>query len=363
MRLNKTYLNPQKRTFDIPLILVVSMLVIFGLVSVYDASVIQAYRDFGDSFYYIRWQLIWMVLGVLVAIFFANFDYHKLRSISFLALAGSVLLLLAVFIPGIGTSAGGAHRWLNLNFLTIQPAEVFKLSAVLWLSAIFDKGARLKPLLGLILIVGFIMGFLQKDLGSTAVFVATSLGLYIIAGGSLWRIVLSLPVAVAAFLLLVIFSEYRRKRVLAFLDPFSDPQGFSYHISQILIALGTGGLFGLGLGQSRQKYYLPEVTTDSIFAVIGEELGFLGSMLLIALFIALVIRGFKIADKTTDQFGKILASGLTLWLGIQAIVNLGAISSLLPLTGVPLPFISYGGSALVVNLAAIGILFNISKQT
>jgi cell division protein FtsW len=355
-------LNPQKKTFDLPLLIVVITLVIFGAVLVYDASSVHAYRDFGDSYYYIRAQLIWIVLGSVAALFFANFNYLLLKKFAWPGFLTSIILLLAVFIPGFGTSAGGAHRWLSLGFITIQPAEIMKLSTVLWLATIFEKKAGLKPLLILLAIGGLLLGVLQKDLGSAVVFVAISIILYIVADGSLWQILLAIPLGVVSFAVLILTSSYRQKRILAFLDPFSDPQGFTYHISQVLIGLGSGGFLGLGLGQSRQKFYIPEVTTDSIFAIIGEEFGFIGSLVLISLFAFLIIRGLKIAQSCEDRFGRILAAGITTWLGVQAIINLGAMVALFPLTGVPLPFISYGGSALVVNLAAVGILLNISRR-
>ena len=361
--MRKILLKTQKKTYDIPLLICVLILVILGLIFVYDVSVIQAFRDFGDSYYYIRQQLIWASLGILSASFFATFNYKNLKKFANVIFLFSLILLLGVFIPGLGSSAGGAHRWLDLKFFTIQPAEIVKLSSVIWFATVFDKKISLKPLGIVLAIVAFIMAFLQKDLGSTVVFIITSILIYIVAGGSLWQIFLSIPVLLTAFIVLIITSEYRKKRVLAFLDPFSDPQGFTYHISQVLVALGSGGILGLGLGQSRQKFYIPEVTTDSIFALVGEELGLFGGVLIISLFSFLVIRGFKIAKESGDNFGKILAAGITTWIGAQAIVNLGSMVSLFPLTGVPLPFISYGGSALVVNLTAIGILLNISKKS
>ncbi len=361
MRHKATYLI-QEHSFDLPLLLVVVVLVIFGLIIVYDASVIQALQDFGDGNYYIRAQLIWVVMGVLAGTFFTLFDFKLLQKLSGMLFLSSLGLLLAVFIPGLGTTAGGAHRWLNLGFATIQPAEIIKLTAVIWLSTLFSKKVSLKPVMFLAVLAALVLGVLQKDLGSTIVFVLTVVGLYVAAGGTLWQILLSLPAGGLVFAGLVLTSAYRKARVLAFLNPFADTQGSTYHISQVLIALGSGGWTGLGLGQSRQKFYIPEVTTDSIFGIVGEELGFLGALFLISLFVLLIHRGFKIASRANDPFGKILATGLTLWLGIQAIVNLGSMVSLMPLTGVPLPFISYGGSALVVNLVAIGILLNISKK-
>ncbi len=364
MRARRYPLTTQTKNLDMPLLITVVVLVIFGLVMVYDSSVIQAFKDFKDSYYYIRQQLIWVVLGTLIGAFFSMFDYHLLRKISFPLIGISLLLLLAVFIPGLGVSGGGAHRWLNLGFFTVQPAEIIKLTGAIFLASIFEKKLSIKWFLLFLTTVIFITAVLQKDLGSTIVFTLMAAVMYFVSGAPIWQFLILLPVGLLTFLGLVLTSPYRIKRILAFLDPFSDTQGFTYHIAQVLIALGSGGLFGLGLGQSRQKFeYIPEVTTDSIFAIIGEEIGFVGSLVVLALFALVIYRGFKIARQTDDGFGKILAIGLTSWLGIQIIINLSSMVALLPLTGVPLPFISYGGSALVANLAAIGILLNISKQS
>lgn len=330
---------------------------------VYDASAVQGLSNAKNSLYYIRQQLIWAGLGIGFMIFFARFNYKRFKGLALPLILFSFLLLLAVFIPGLGVAGGGAHRWLSFGGITVQPAEIIKLTGVIFLAALFEKGKRFFPFLVLVGVVSIITAVFQKDLGSTIVFVLTSAAVYFAVGGSLWHFLLALPVGGFAFFLLVTTSAYRSKRILAFLDPFSDPQGFTYHILQVLIALGSGGLFGLGLGHSRQKFsYIPEVSTDSIFGIIGEELGFLGCVFLIGLFLFLLLRGFKIAAMCEDNFGKILALGLTSWLGIQIIVNLSSMTALLPLTGVPLPFISYGGSALVANLTAIGILLNISRQ-
>lgn len=356
-------LKSQQRGFDIVLAVVVSLLLIVGLIMVYDASSIQGLKDFKDSYFYIRQQLIWAAIGIISLIFFAKFDYRKFKFLALPAILVSLILLVGVFIPGLGTSGGGAHRWLKIGSLTIQPAEIIKLTSVIFLAAIFQKKARLFPVLVLVVLVGGITAILQRDLGSTIVYVVTLGMLYLISGGPIWQILVGIPAVVALGFILIFTSGYRSKRVLAFLDPFSDPQGFSYHISQILIALGSGGMFGLGLGQSRQKFeYIPEVTTDSIFGIIGEEFGFFGGLFLVTLFIILVIRGLQISKNCPDNFGRLLAAGLTCWLGIQSVINLSSMVALIPLTGVPLPFISYGGSSLVANLTAIGILLNISKQ-
>lgn len=353
----------QRKTLDFPLLITVGILVIFGLVMVYDASSVQGLRDFGDSYYYIRQQLIWIIIGVASMFFFAGFDYKKFKALSLPLLILSFILLLAVFIPGFGISGGGAHRWLRFGSIQVQPAEIIKLTGIIFLSTLFVKRVRFFPFIILISLVTIITAVLQKDLGSTIVFVTSSTILYFAAEGAIRHLLMILPFGLLALTALIFTSGYRVKRILAFLDPFQDPQGFTYHISQVLIAIGSGGLFGLGLGNSRQKFeYIPEVTTDSIFGVIGEEFGFVGGVTLVILFAVLVLRGIKISQSCTDNFGRILAAGLTSWLGVQTVLNLSSMVALLPLTGVPLPFISYGGSALVANLTAIGILLNISKS-
>lgn len=364
MAFKRVNLQSQKKRMDLPLLFTTGVLVIFGLLIVYDASAINGLKDFKDSLYYIRQQLQWVAVGLISTAFFARFDYRKFKALSVPLLLFSLVLLLGVFIPGLGISGGGAHRWLKIAGITIQPAEIVKLTGVIYLAVLFEKKVRVGPFLLLVIGVGAITAILQKDLGSTIVFVATLTTLYFAAGGAIWHFIVVIPAVVLSLLLLILTSGYRSKRILAFLDPFSDVQGFTYHISQVLIALGTGGLFGLGLGHSRQKFeYIPEVSTDSIFAIIGEELGFAGGVFVILLFAIIILRGFKIAQKCPDNFGKILALGLTSWLGVQVIINLSSMTALLPLTGVPLPFISYGGSALVANLTAVGILLNISKHS
>ncbi len=349
---------------DMIFLVTVIALTFFGLLMVYDASWLQGSRDFKDGYYYIRQQIFWVIIGFASMFIFANFNYTRFKKLSFPLFLISCGLLIAVLIPGLGVVGGGAHRWLKIGPLTIQPAEIVKLTGVLYLATIFEKKVRFLPFLFIVVFVGFITAVLQKDLGSSLVFISTVVILYFAANAPAWHFFVSLPFSVIILWTLITTSSYRSKRILAFLDPFSDPQGYTYHISQILIALGSGGLFGLGLSQSRQKLdYIPEVTTDSIFAIVGEELGLLGCLIVILLFTLIIYRGINIAKKSSDNFGKLLAVGLTSWLGIQVVINLSSMVALLPLTGVPLSFISYGGSALVANLTAAGILINISKSS
>ncbi|MBI4036982.1 putative lipid II flippase FtsW [Candidatus Daviesbacteria bacterium] len=356
--------SSQQTRIDLVLLGIVTFLVAFGLLMVYDASQFEAFNDMGNKYYFFRSQLMWIALGFLALGFFSIFDYHHLKKIAFPALLVSLILLLLVFIPGLGVSAGGAHRWLKIAGFTIQPTEIIKLAAVIFLAALFEKKTKTLPFLILLGIVEIIVGVFQKDLGSAVVFGMMAFGVYFVAGAPLIHFIGLMILGGGGFVSFILMAPYRKQRVLAFLNPFADPQGYSYHISQILIALGSGGWWGLGMGQSRQKFaYIPEVTTDSIFSVVGEEFGFLGGVVLIALIGFLIWRCLKIALGAPDNFGKLLASGLAIWLGMQAVVNLASMVSLVPLTGVPLPFISYGGSALLANLVGIGILLNISKQS
>ncbi len=364
---NFSYSNKEEKTnlfLNLDYTLLVSVLIVtaLGLVMVYDASVVQGYKDYADKYYYIKQQLVWALLGISVMVVASFFKYTNYKKMGLALFLGSFTLLVGVLIPGLGSSAGGAHRWLNLGVITVQPAELIKIASIIFFASLFEKKVRTPFFLGVVTAVVVVVGFLQKDLGTSIVFFLSSLAMYVVAGAKLSFLLTMTPVALGAFILFIATSDYRRQRILAFLDPFADPQGYTYHILQVLIALGTGGFFGLGLGQSRQKFeYIPEVTTDSIFAIIGEEFGFIGATTLIILLSIIVWRGFKIADKCNDRFGKLLAVGLSAWLGIQILINLGAMVSLIPLTGVPLPFISYGGSALLANLAAVGILLNISR--
>lgn len=361
--LTSSSFKERKSKVDMYLLFTVIALTCFGLIMVYDASVVQAFKDYGDKYVYIRQQLLWVLIGFSSLFFFTFFDFARFKKYTRILFFVSLGLLIAVFLPGLGSSGGGAHRWLRIFGFTIQPTEIIKMTSVLYFAHLFEKKKNIKPFYISALLVSALIAIFQKDLGSGIVYFLVSLAMYMVAGAPVSHFFAILPITLLGIIGFVFTSTYRRQRVLAFLDPFADPQGYSYHISQVLIALGSGGFFGVGLGQSRQKFeYIPEVTTDSIFAVIGEELGFLGALILISLFIFLIYRGFKIARQAKDPFKSMLAFGLTAWIGIQTAVNLGAMVSLIPLTGVPLPFISYGGSALLVNLTAIGMILNVSRD-
>lgn len=332
---------------------------------VYNASSFIAFRDFGDKYHYIKDQSVWVLLGFCVLFFFTLFDYKKLFYLAVPLLIGSIMMLIAVLIPGIGITVLGARRWIDLGVVILQPAEFVKLALAIYLASWFshkEKG-RLPAFL---LLLGTIMVLvmLEPDMGTMGIILVESLAVYFLSGANLAVMGMLFPVISILGFILVKLEPYRAQRLATFLNPNQSIDTSSYHVKQILIALGMGGITGVGLGNSLQKYaYLPENTTDSIFAIIAEEVGFVGSTILILLFLLLIWRGFFIAMHSKDVFGKLLAGAITSFLAVQTIVNLGAQTALIPLTGVPLPFISYGGSAMLVDMAAIGILLNISRQS
>ena len=352
------------RKIDVSLLFSVIIITLFGLFMIYDASSFVAFRDFADKYHYIKSQFAWIIFGFAALAFFSYFDYHKLYNLALPVLSGALVLLILVFIPGVGVSLLGAHRWINVRFSLLQPAEFVKLALAIYLAAWFsnkEKGRLAAFLLLMGLVLGLVM--LEPDMGTTAVILAEALIIYFLSGANVLYFSLLVPVLGFLGFLFIKFSPYRAKRLESFLNINSSLDNSSYHVKQILIALGVGGLTGVGLGNSLQKYaYLPETATDSIFAIIAEELGFIGAVALIIFFIFIVFRCFRIAVNARDNFGKLLAGGITTFLAVQTIINLAAQTALLPLTGIPLPFISYGGSALVIDLAAIGIILNISKQ-
>lgn len=347
--------------FDKPLLLVVLGLLFFGVVMVANASVVDATRFFDDKFFFAKRQVFWAIAGVISMLVCLKIDYKIWKKLSLPILLGTLVLLIAVLIPGVGTKVLGAKRWIDLGSFSLQPAELAKFALLTYFSRVFsDKMAIIPFLFPLALVVGLVM--LEPDMGTTMVISALSIIMYFAGGAPIWHFSALIPAGLVG-LMFVLASDYRRERLLTFLNPAADPLGASYHIRQILIALGSGGVFGLGLGQSRQKYlFLPEPATDSIFAIIGEELGFIGGLAVILAFAFIVWRGFSIAAQISDPFGKLLAIGITSWIGIQAFVNLSAMVAIVPLTGVPLPFLSYGGTALILNLTAMGILLSISKS-
>lgn len=364
IRSKKTKVLPTSRGGpDKVLALLVTCLLIFGILMIYNASVLEAYyQGFQDKHHFFKLQLVWLFFGLAVGLPATIIDCRKLKKIAGILMIATIILQLMTRFSGLGVEAHGAQRWLSLGSFQIQPSELAKLTLVIYLAAWLST----KPSLGgFLFLTGVLSGtvILGRDLGTAVVIFLTGLAVYFVSGAPLVHFLIILPLAGLGFLVSVLLAPYRLGRILTFLNPLRDPLGSSYHIVQVLLALGSGGVFGVGLGQSRQKYqFIPAVSTDSIFAVIGEELGFLGGSVLIMAYLLLIWRGLQIAQDQPDDYSQLLAFGITAWLGIQALVNLGAMVALLPLTGVPLPFVSYGGSNLIVSLIGVGLLLNLSRN-
>lgn len=346
------------------LLVTLVMLAAIGILMVYDSSVAIALRDFADPYHFVRDQVKWLCLGFIAFTAFSRIPYETWRRAAVPAMLVTLGLLIAVFIPGLGVRALGAHRWINFRVFILQPAELAKLSMVIYLSAWFatrEKGR----LLAFVLLLGMVVGLviIEPDLGTGITILVTAMCLYFLSGAPITHFLALVPVLALAIGGLAVMQPYRLRRVMTFLNPELDPLGASYQIRQAILALGSGGWFGVGLGKSRQKYeYLPEANTDSIFAILGEETGFIGAVIVVSLLVFLVWRCFKIAKRVNEPFGKLLVLGIGSWIGSQALINIGSMVALFPLTGVPLPLISYGGSNLVITLSALGIVYNVSKK-
>ncbi|NMB56800.1 cell division protein FtsW [Candidatus Beckwithbacteria bacterium] len=348
-----------KQKADFLLIFLLFIITLFGLIMVYDASVVEANQIFADRFHYLKFQGPYFLFGWIILLIVGHIDYHIYKKFISIAFVFNVLLLLLVlFMPPVY----GARRWIDLGISTFQPSETFKTILVIYLATWLDKKRTLAQFF---LLIGFILGLiiLEPDLGTAIVLLASAFILYFVSGADLVKFLFSAVGAGILGLLLIISSPYRMQRLKTFFDYNADSLGSSYHIQQVLIALGSGGLWGLGFGQSIQKYqYLPEASSDSIFAIVGEEVGFAGALILVMVFVIIIYKGIQIAKSAPDKYGQLLALGITSWIGVQFFLNLASMVSLVPLTGVPLPFLSYGGTSLVVCLASMGILLNISKN-
>lgn len=352
--------------------LMAGVLTVAGLVFVYSASFAVGLNDFGDVNFFIMRQLIGASLGAVVMLALARIDYHWLGRMSPLILLAALAGLALVLIPGVGYDANGARRWLALGPLPpVQPSEFAKLAMVIYIAAwLAAKGDQVKNLslgvLPFVLMVGLVGGLimLEPDMGTFLVIVMTTGIMFFVAGAALTHIVTLIGAGVAGSILLISVESYRSDRFLAFLDPNRDPTGSGFQILQLLVALGSGGLRGIGIGESRQKFfYIPGAHTDGIFAIVGEELGFIGAIVVLLLFAALIARGLRTAHTARDDFGNLLAVGITSWIAVQTVINIAGITRALPLTGIPLPFLSYGNSALIATLAAMGVLLSVSRYT
>ncbi|ASN07394.1 stage V sporulation protein E [Virgibacillus necropolis] len=350
--------------------LVITLLII-GVIMVFSSSYVMADYNFGDKFFYLKRQLLFVVVGIAAMVFFMMTPYGFWKKYSKLILLGCFVLLGLVLIPGVGLVRNGAQSWIGVGAFSIQPSEFTKLGLIMFLSTYLTYNQKYitsfkKGFFPSIILVftafGLIM--LQPDLGTGVVLVLTCMVLIFIAGAKLTHFFGLASLGVVAFLLLIISAPYRIKRITAFINPWEDPLGDGFQIIQSLYAVGPGGLMGIGLGNSIQKYfYLPEPQTDFIFAILAEELGFMGGTVVLILFLLLFWRGIKIALTTQDEFGRYLALGITTMLAIQVMINISVVIGLIPVTGITLPFLSYGGSSLTLTLCAVGILLNISRSS
>lgn len=356
---------------DIWLLIAILLILGIGLMMVYSASAVKAFHEFGDRFYFLKRQAIFAGLGLLSMMLLSRVNYTIWKKWAPTLLLICFGLLLLVLIPGVGVVRGGARSWLGIGSFGIQPSEFMKLAMIIflakWLSieqqkiTQFTKG--LLPPLGLVFVAfGLIM--LQPDLGTGTVMVGASMILIFTAGARLAHLGGLAMLGVAGFVGLIIAAPYRLKRITNFLDPWSDPLGGGYQIIQSLFAIGPGGLVGLGLGASRQKFsYLPEPQTDFIFSILAEELGFIGGATLILLFLIVIWRGVRTAISAPDTFASLMAIGITSIIGVQVLINIGVVIGMMPVTGITLPLVSYGGSSLTLLLTALGILLNISRYS
>ncbi len=335
----------------------------FGLIMIYSASVAEAAKAFGNKWYFVLLQVKWAVAGLLAMFVVSRLPTRLWERFAPLLMGAGVALLLAVLIPGIGSKVQGARRWIALPGVTLQPAELIKFVEVVYLSSWLGKRKVTFVQFGFLVaaLAGLIM--LEPDMGTMLVVTSLAIAVYFVNGYPFRSLLVIAAAGAVAVLGLILVEPYRMARLTTFLNPNADTQGASYHIHQVLLALGSGGISGVGIGRSRQKYqYLPEATTDSIFAVTGEELGFVGGCILIGAFIYFLSLSFKIAASSRNQFNSSLAAGMGAWFGIQVFLNLAAMVAFAPLTGVPLPLVSYGGSSLVTMLMGVGVILGVARE-
>jgi cell division protein FtsW len=364
----KTKSTSREKKPDLVLLLVTLLLVTIGTVMIYSSSSILAMERFRDGQFFLKKQVFFLVLGLLIMVLMTRIPYYKLRRLAWPGIAASAIFLIAIWIPPLGVRAGGAIRWLNLGIFSFQVSELAKVALILFLahfltqrvSHIREIGQDLLIPFGITgIIVGLIL--LQPDFGTTAIIAVITLLMIYLAGGRIVHLagITALFLPVAAWLLL--HKSYRLARLMSFLDPWKDPRNSGFQIIQSLIAFGSGGTFGVGIGDGMQKlFYLPEPHTDFILSVIAEESGFIGVGLILFLYIVLIVRGFQISLKAPELFGNLLAAGLTMLLALEAFINIAGVMGLIPLKGLALPFLSYGGTSLIMSLSAVGILLNIS---
>ncbi len=360
---------PRRTSYDVALLVVVIALTLLGIAMVFSASGIRALDQVDDPRYYVGWQSLWALLGLAGMLVTMRVDYHRYRVLAVPLVVVALALLAAVLVPGIGTNVNGAARWLRFGPVGLQPGELAKLALIVylaaWLGSRRDRVASLAVFGPFALVTVTMTALLvaEPDFGTAIVILAIAMAMYFAAGARLRVFGALALLAATGALAVAVAAPYRVQRLVTFLDPWADPGHTGYQAIQSLYGLARGGLFGEGLGAGREKFgYLPYPYTDSIFAILGDELGLAGTLAVIALFLVLAYRGVSIALRARDATGSLLAAGITTWLVLQAWINMAVVSSLLPMTGITLPFISYGGSSLCVGLIAVGILVNVGQQ-
>lgn len=350
---------------------VIIILLVFGLVVLSSAGIVEGEKKFGSAYYYLNHQFLYGVLpGLGLMFLFFKIDYKFWKKVSLLVLLGALSMMVLIFMPNLGFNLKGATRWLNIGGFSFQPSEVLKLSLIIYLAAWFgNRDERIRnwtygmaPFLIVLSFVGLLL-LLQPDIGTLIVVTVISAAIYFLAGSPIKHFLIIGLLIVFIFAVMVVVEPYRFNRIKTFLDPSTDLRGISYQLNQSLISVGSGGMFGVGFGKSTQKFgFLPETINDSIFAIVAEELGFIGAGFLIGLFVFLCFLMVRTANNVSDKFGKLIVLGMASWIVGQAFLNIMAITGLVPLTGIPLPFVSYGGTAMMVTLAGMGIVLNIAKR-
>ncbi|KEP27956.1 stage V sporulation protein E [Bacillus zhangzhouensis] len=359
----------KKTSPDFLLVVITLLLLTIGLIMVYSASAVWASYKFDDSFYFAKRQLLFAGIGVIAMFFIMRVDYWTWRTWSKILIAVCFILLLLVLIPGIGMERNGSRSWIGVGAFSIQPSEFMKLAMIAFLAKFLSEKQKnitsfrkgFAPALGIVF-SAFAIIMLQPDLGTGTVMVGTCIIMIFVSGARIAHFIFLGFLGLSGFAALVLSAPYRIKRITSYLNPWEDPLGSGFQIIQSLYAVGPGGLFGMGLGQSRQKFfYLPEPQTDFIFAILSEELGFIGGSLILLLFSVLLWRGIRIALGAPDLYGSFLAVGIISMVAIQVMINIAVVTGLIPVTGITLPFLSYGGSSLTLMLMAIGVLLNVSR--
>lgn len=360
----------KKGTLDILFLIAVIMLSVFGIIMIYSASYVWAEYKFSDPFKFVKHQSLFFIIGIIMMIIISKIDYKIYLKKSNIILLVSIILLILVLIPGFGTIRNGSRSWFGIGSFGIQPSEFTKLSLIIFTAKYLSKNERdiknikkgILPILGVTMLI-FSLIMLQPDFGTGIIIVLSIIGLLFVAGVNMKFFLYLGVLGILGVIGLIIVAPYRLERILSFINPWSDPLGSGFQIIQSLYAIGPGSLFGFGFLNSRQKhFYLPEPQTDFIFSIISEEFGFVGILIIAILFLIIIVRGFRISRNCKDKFSKYLVFGLIFQISIQAMLNLMVVVGLIPVTGVTLPFLSYGGSSLLITLIEIGIILNISRQ-